>query len=170
MADSCVKPDKKNFGYCPIYAQYRLKKYECPNIPNSVRAFHIPLTFNCNSILNLFLTTNFDLALAGMEVHHLHRSNKILKSTKLEYDYNVEKREYTIKNYHSDNHLVICRKGVTPYLEITITKEKDDVHNIKDPMITMGYSTCSWRPVSVDEEVDRIDVSTELDFAENISN
>jgi hypothetical protein len=160
------KPNKKDFGYCPIYVQHLLKKYECPNIPNSMKAFHIPLNFNCHSILNLSLMTNFDLALVGMEVHYLHRSNKIMKSTKLEYEYDVARKEYTIKNYHSDNHLMLCREGTTPYLEIVIMKEKDNDHNVREPSITIGYTSCSWRPMSLNDKMDTYAVDTQFDFVE----
>jgi hypothetical protein len=90
------RPDRDNFGYYPMYVQYDLLKYECPNIPNSVRAFHIPFNFDHNSILKLSLVTNFDLAVMRMDIHYLHRSQKILKSVNLEYDYDMERREFTI--------------------------------------------------------------------------
>ena len=86
-------------------------------------------------------------------LHYLHRSHKLLKSVNLDYSYDTEKKEYAIKNYNRDNHLLTCRKYIVPYLEITVQKK---VNHVKAPMITLGYTSCSWRCRSANEPLELI--------------
>lgn len=164
MNNLTIKPDPKKFGYCPIYAQFDARKLECQNIPDkSIRVFHIPLDYNHHSIFSLILITR--MPITNMWIHYLQRSNKIVKTSKLDFDYDGTKGEYSISNYNKNYQILLCRSGITPYLEIEVDA---GTLNESDMNIILGFTSCAWRPRSADEVLDNVGYLEEFDFAENI--
>jgi hypothetical protein len=157
-------PNKEYFGYYPMYYQYELSMYKVSKSDSNKDIYCFSIDANCNSVYKLEVISDKPLNVSTFKLFYIDNSNNVIQSTDLDYVTSLNAINhhvtYEITNYTKDHQIVLCRKGVKVFLEMSI----DDQVSIDS--ITLGLRSCSWLPGnSYPIEISPQDT---YDFTENI--